>query len=233
MHQKLKYKHLFFDLDHTLWDFEANSEETLKELYDSFQLSRFFADFNDFHTRYEVHNLALWQQYRKGTIKKHYLNVERFLRPFGEVDFDDPRIAADFAEQYINISPTKTKLFPDTLEVLEALKQKYKLYIITNGFREVQTKKLKNSGLEPYFDGVYISDLIGVQKPHPYFFEYAIKSSHANPKECLVIGDSLEADIKGAQKVGLDHVFFNSKGLDHTEEIMHEINTLKELLLIL
>jgi len=228
-----KYKHLFFDLDHTLWDFEANSAETLKELFTSFQLTRFFSDFEDFHSRYSVHNMELWKQYRRGTIKKLFLNVERFRRPFSEVGFDDPQIALDFARQYVTISPTKTKLFPDTIEVLEALKLRYKLYIITNGFLEVQQKKLKNSGLAPFFDRTYISDQIGVQKPHPYFFEYAIKSSHASPKASLVIGDSLEADIKGAQKAGLDHVFFNSKRIKHDIMVMHEISTLKELLEIL
>lgn len=228
-----KYKHLFFDLDHTLWDFEANSEATLTELFETFQLSRFFNDFEDFHERYSVHNIELWKQYRRGTIKKQFLNVERFRRPFSEVGFDDPQVAADFAQQYVTISPTKTKLFPDTREVLEALQARYKLYIITNGFLEVQLKKLKNSGLESFFKRTYISDQIGVQKPHPYFFEYAIKSSHASPKESLVIGDSLEADIKGAQKAGLDHVFFNSKRIKHDIMVMHEISTLKELLEIL
>ena len=228
-----KYKHLFFDLDHTLWDFEANSEETLMELFEAFQLIRFFNDFEDFHARYTVHNIELWKQYRRGSIKKKFLNVERFLRPFSEVGFDDTQVAADFAQQYVTVSPTKTKLFPHTIEVLEELKSRYKLYIITNGFREVQIKKLKNSGLEPFFNRTFISDQIGVQKPHPYFFEYAIKSSHANPKESLVIGDSLEADIKGAQKAGLDHVFFNSKRLKHDMMVMHEINALKELLQIL
>ena len=228
-----KYKHLFFDLDHTLWDFEANSEETLRELFATFQLTRFFIDFEDFHERYTVHNLELWRQYRRGAIKKQFLNVERFRRPFSEVGFDDPQVASDFAQQYVTISPTKTKLFPHAKEVLEALHARYKLHIITNGFREVQIKKLQNSGLDAFFDRTFISDQIGVQKPHPYFFEYAVKSAHARKKESLVIGDSLEADIKGAQKAGLDHIFFNSKGLEHEVKVMYEINTLKELLLML
>jgi putative hydrolase of the HAD superfamily len=227
------YKHLFFDLDHTLWDFEANSEATLREMFDSYQLERFFDDYNDFHARYEVHNLFLWAQYRKNKVTKKTLNLQRFHLPFSEVGFDDIMVAQQFANDYLNISATKTLLFPNTLDVLEILKSKYQLHIITNGFKEVQNKKLENSGLRQFFTNIFISELIGVQKPDKYFFDYSVKSSHANPKECLVIGDSLEADIKGARKAGIDQVFFNSKGLEHNEEITYEINNLQELLTFL
>lgn len=228
-----QYKHLFFDLDHTLWDFEANSHETLKELYSDFQLNKYFKDFDDFHARYEYHNLYLWGQYRKSKIKKSTLNTQRFYLPFAEVGFDDMKIAERFAQQYVSISPTKTKLFPGTIEVLEKLKPHYQMHIITNGFREVQYKKLNNSGLSAFFDKVYISELIGVQKPHPYFFDYFIKSSNARKKESLVIGDSLEADIEGAINAGIDQVFFNSKGQSHDKKITHEIDNLSELIKIL
>jgi putative hydrolase of the HAD superfamily len=224
------YKHLFFDLDHTLWDFEANSEATLREMFDSYQLSRFFADYNDFHERYEPHNLYLWAQYRRNKVDKKTLNVQRFYLPFSEVGFDDLTVAQQFARDYLSISATKTILFPNTLEVLQQLQERYQLHIITNGFKEVQTQKLQNSGLRPFFTNIYISELIGVQKPNTYFFDYAIKSSHASKKESLVIGDSLEADIKGARKAGIDQVFFNSKKQEHEGEITFVINELKELL---
>ncbi|MCU4155667.1 YjjG family noncanonical pyrimidine nucleotidase [Carboxylicivirga sp. A043] len=224
------YKHLFFDLDHTLWDFEANSEATLREMFDNYKLSRFFTDYDDFHARYEPHNLYLWAQYRRNKVDKKTLNVQRFYLPFAEVGFDDLTVAQQFAKDYLDISATKTILFPNTLEVLKQLQERYQLHIITNGFKEVQTQKLHNSGLRPYFTNIYISELIGVQKPNTYFFDYAIKSSHASKKESLVIGDSLEADIKGAQKAGIDQVFFNSKKQEHSEEITYVINELKELL---
>ena len=228
-----KYKHLFFDLDHTLWDFEANSEATLREMFDSYQLSRFFNDYEDFHAKYEVHNLNLWAQYRRGRIKKNTLNVQRFYLPFSEVGFDDLHTAQQFAQDYLKISATKTLLFPDAIEVLGNLHERYQLHIITNGFKEVQNKKLDNSGLRPFFTNIFISELIGVQKPDPYFFDYSIKSCHTNKKESLVIGDSWEADIKGAKKAGIDQVFFNTKGLVRDEEVTYEINHLKELLTFL
>ncbi|WP_430817407.1 YjjG family noncanonical pyrimidine nucleotidase [Carboxylicivirga sp. RSCT41] len=225
-----KYKHLFFDLDHTLWDFEANSEAALREMFDSYHLARFFADYDDFHSKYEPHNLYLWAQYRKNKVDKKTLNVQRFYLPFAEAGFDDLNVARQFAADYLAISATKTILFPDTIDVLQTLKERYQLHIITNGFKEVQTQKLHNSGLRPFFNNIYISELIGVQKPNTYFFDYAIKSSHASKKESLVIGDSLEADIKGAQKAGIDQVFFNSKKQEHEVQITYTINELKELL---
>ncbi len=228
-----QYKHLFFDLDHTLWDFEANSEETLMELYAEFKLDQYFNGFEDFHERYQSHNLYLWSQYRRGKIRKKALNTQRFYLPFSEVGFDDLSIAEQFAQQYVTISPTKTKLFPNALEVLNQLKPHYQMHIITNGFREVQYKKLDNSGLTPLFKNIYISELIGAQKPDPYFFDYFIKSCNASKKESLVIGDSLEADIEGAIKSGIDQVFFNSKRQTHDKKITHEIDNLSELIKIL
>ncbi len=224
------YKHLFFDLDHTLWDFEANSEATLKEMFVSYKLSRFFEDYEDFHQRYEYHNLYLWSQYRKSKVDKKTLNTQRFYLPFAEVGFDDLIVAQQFASDYLSISATKTLLFPNTLEVLEQLQKDYQLHIITNGFKEVQTQKLNNSGLRDFFTNIYISELIGVQKPNKYFFDYTVKSCHAKRKECLVIGDSLEADIMGAKKAGIDQVFFNTKQVECNEEITYEISDLKELL---
>jgi len=228
-----RYKHLFFDLDHTLWDFEANSDATLREMFNTYQLDRFFIDYEDFHAKYEVHNLYLWAQYRRGKVKKNTLNVQRFYLPFTEVGFDDITVAQEFAKDYLAISATKTLLFPNTIEVLEKLQQNYELHIITNGFKEVQIKKLSNSGLRPFFKHIYISELIGVQKPDKYFFEYSIKSSHASKKESLVIGDSIEADIMGAKKAGIDQVYFNTRKVKHNKEITYEISDLKELLNIL
>ncbi len=228
-----KYKHLFFDLDHTLWDFEANSEATLREMFDTYKLNRFFVDYTNFHSKYEVHNLNLWAQYRRGKVKKNTLNVQRFYLPFSEVGFDDINIAQQFARDYLDISATKTLLFPNTIEVLKELYNKYKLHIITNGFKEVQIKKLQNSGLRPFFTNIFISELIGVQKPNKYFFEYSVKSSHASKKESLVIGDSIEADIMGAKKAGIDQVYFNTRQVHHNKEVTYEISDLKALLDIL
>jgi len=163
-------------------------------------------------------------------VKKNTLNVQRFHLPFAEVGFDDLTVAEQFAKDYLRISATKTLLFPNTIEVLKQLQNKYELHIITNGFKEVQTKKLHNSGLRPFFTNIFISELIGVQKPNKYFFEYSVKSSHASKKESLVIGDSIDADIMGAKKAGIDQVFFNTRKIEHDKEITYEISELIELL---
>ncbi|TAJ14161.1 noncanonical pyrimidine nucleotidase, YjjG family [Marinilabiliaceae bacterium JC017] len=225
----MKYRHIFFDLDHTLWDFKTNSLATLQELFVTYKLSRVFDDFDSFHEKYEKHNLRLWNLYRRGKVTRQALNFDRFYLPFSEAGFDDPVIAGQFGKDYLAISPTKTKLMPYTLELLNYLKAKYTLHIITNGFREVQERKLEMCGIRPYFNKVFISDLIGVQKPNIRFFEYAVKSTNARKKESLVVGDSLEVDIAGAQNYGLDHVFFNSKQISHEKKVMLEISSLKQL----
>jgi putative hydrolase of the HAD superfamily len=224
-----KYKHLLFDLDHTLWDFHTNSMNTLQELFDHFKLGERFDGFQSFYSTYEVHNVSLWEQYRRGSIRKKELNFERFFRPLKEVGFDDPELARRFGNAYVEESPAKTALMPHTLEVLEYLFPHYELHIITNGFKEVQERKLEKSGLMNYFNKVFISELIGRQKPDRYFFEYVIKSLNAHKCDSMVIGDSLEADIAGAMNYGLDHIFYNPQRLKHEVEVMHEIHSLNEL----
>ena len=227
-----KYKHLFFDLDHTLWDFETNSIHTLEELYEKFGLSEFFDSFSDFYNKYEACNERLWVDYREGKITKEKLNFNRFFIPFSEAGLKDETIAKNFAQDYITVSPTKTALMPNAIEVLEKLKQRHSLHVITNGFKEVQFVKLKNSNLEQYFSKIFVSETIGASKPKTAFFEYAVKSANARKKECLIIGDNLETDIDGAINFGLDYVFFNPNRTEHNRELMNEISDLKQLLLL-
>jgi len=225
----MEYKHILFDLDHTLWDFQTNSMLTLRELFDELGLKRFFGDFDTFFSLYEDNNLRLWAEYRKGAISKKDLNFQRFNYPFEVSGFDEKKLAQKYADEFVRRSPLKKELMPGAVDVLEYLKPKYRLHIITNGFKEVQDVKLKVSGLGRYFDRIFISELIGVQKPDKYFFEYAVRSLNASKKECLVIGDSYEADILGAKNFGLDHVFYNVNGEKHDEDVMYEIRSLSEL----
>jgi putative hydrolase of the HAD superfamily len=228
-----KYRHLLFDLDHTLWDFHTNSADTLQELFDEFKLSNHFPDFDTFHSVYEEHNLKLWSKYRDGLITKKDLNFERFNYPLTTVGIDNPSIAVKFAEEYLRRSPLKKLLMPGAIEILEYLKPKYKMHIITNGFLEVQNRKLEVSGLSSFFDKIFISEIIGVQKPDSRFFEYVIKNLDVSKKDCIVIGDSYEADILGAQNFGLHHVFYNANRVAHKNGVMHEISSLEELKQIL
>ncbi len=225
----MKYKHLLFDLDHTLWDFQTNSLLTLRELFDELELSGFFGDFDTFYSLYEDNNLSLWADYRKGLIAKKELNFQRFYYPFKASGYDEPELAKKYGDEFVRRSPLKKGLMPGAVEILEYLKPKYELHVITNGFKEVQDVKLKVSGLGKYFDRVFISELIGVQKPDVYFFEYAVRSLNASKNECLVIGDSFEADILGARNFGLDHVYYNVNYEKHDGEVMYEIHSLKEL----
>lgn len=229
----LQYKHLFIDLDKTLWDFESNSVLALQELFTVFLSETGIPNFDCFHTYFKAYNHSLWQQYRFGEIDKEYLRVERFsgtLRNFGVQNED---LALKLADEYIRISPTKTKLYPNALEVCEKLSQKYSLHILTNGFSEVQFVKMKNSGLSPFFKTIITSEMVGAQKPSPIIFEFALQKAFAEKKETLMIGDDLEADILGAKNVGIDQVYVNYEKKPHTENPSHEVNSLIEILEIL
>ncbi len=225
-----KYSHLFFDLDHTLWDFETNSIQTLEELYQKYHLMESFDNFNQFYSNYESYNDELWILYREGKITKERLNFERFFVPLANAGIGDEHIAQNFANDYITVSPTKTTLMPYAIEILTQLKKTHQLHIITNGFKKVQVQKLKNSNLNLFFKNIFISESIGASKPKTAFFEYAVKSSNAPKKKCLIIGDNLETDIDGAINFGLDYVYFNPSKKPHDRVLMHEISSLKELL---
>jgi putative hydrolase of the HAD superfamily len=224
-----KYKHLFFDLDHTLWDFDTNATHTLQQLFRDYQLDKHFQSYEHFYTVYQPINVSLWEKYRRNNITKQFLNTERFYQPMLAVGYDNRTIAEQFAKDFITISPLQTALLPNVIEVLDYLKQKYTMHIITNGFRETQQTKLEKSGLAPYFSRVYISEMIGAQKPERDFFDYAIKSSNARKAQSLVIGDNLEADVLGAVKAGIHAIYFNPSQQSHNQQPTFEIHSLLQL----
>ena len=224
-----QYKHLFFDLDRTLWDFEKNSIITLRSIFDKRKLDKIFPDFNIFVSTYEAHNERLWDLYKLRKIRKDELRNERFLLTLKDFGIDDPKLAEQIGDDYVELSPMQTVLFPNTIEVLDYLSTKYKMHIITNGFVEVQYKKLKNCGLEKYFERVTTSEEAKSSKPKPEIFQVALKSVNAKKTESLMIGDDLENDILGAKKFGIDQVFFNPDSEKHSETISFEIKNLNEL----
>ncbi len=226
---KSKYRHLFFDLDHTLWDFDSNSTDTLVELYDQYGLEKYFDSFETFHKQYEKHNTTLWRLYRGGKIKKGELNFERFRQPLQSAGCTDEDMARRLSSDYLIVSPTKTALLPYAAGILDYLKEKYSLYIISNGFNEVQHRKLELSGIRHYFKRIFISDIIGIHKPNRDFFDYIVKSTNARKNECIVIGDSIETDIEGALNAGLDAIFYNSRAIVHDKEGLIEISSLQQL----
>ena len=228
------YKHLFFDLDHTLWDFDANARETLLELYDTYRLTELGIDSPEkFIEVYTDHNHRLWRDYHNGLISKEQLRSSRFRLTFEHFELPEHLIPHQFEDDYVSICPTKTNLFEGTHEVLSALKTNYKLHIITNGFLESQEMKMSRTNLKQYFDQVFISEVIGLYKPDIALFNHALEAVGAESHQVLMIGDSLEADILGAKNAGIDQVYFNPLSDPHNYEITYEINKLHELLALL
>lgn len=202
---------IFFDLDRTLWDFDSNSKETFKELFNKYEMKRKgVEDFDTLYTQYQLINHNLWDLYRQGEIKKDFLNIERFYQSLLLYHIDDRVLAAKIAADYIFISPTKKRLFPNTHEILTYLKESgYKLHIITNGFPEVQHIKLRNSDLKKYFSQIIISEEVGYKKPSHEIFHIAMKMAKANSDNSIMIGDDPLVDIQGAIDVGMDAIFVN------------------------
>jgi putative hydrolase of the HAD superfamily len=207
----MKYKHLFFDLDHTLWDFEANSRQTLEELYHSMQLeSKGVTDFDLFHKTYLAHNDKLWDRYRNGYIKVDELRWKRMWLALLDFKIADEPLAREMGVIFLDLLPTRKILFPYTIEILDYLTGKnYQLYLITNGFEKTQHSKLKNSGLDKYFKEVITSEASNSLKPHKEIFEYAFQKTGAAHNESIMIGDTIEVDILGAVNAGIDQVHVN------------------------
>lgn len=204
-----KYKHIYFDLDRTLWDFDANSREALGDLFRKFNLHNLFSSPEEFVETYHKHNERLWAQYRDGNLTKAILRSKRFELTLKDKKVKDPVLAAQIGELYLEQSVLKTNLFPHTIEILDYLKPNYNLYILTNGFRETQFRKLDNCGLSNYFDEVFTSETIGYNKPHQKIFEWAITAVNAKKSDCIMIGDDQKVDIEGAARFGMDTIFFN------------------------
>jgi putative hydrolase of the HAD superfamily len=227
----MKYKHLFFDLDHTLWDFEANSRQTLSTMYETMQLaSRGIHDFDLFHKNYLIHNDKLWERYRKGFIKVDELRWKRFWLTLLDFKIGEEALARELAVHFLDLLPTRTVLFPGAVEVLDYLVEKnYDLHLITNGFEKTQHSKLRHSGIDRYFVEVITSEGSNSLKPHKEIFDYALSKAKADPLHSIMIGDDPEVDIKGAMNAGIDQVFVN-----HIEKVIdfkptYEVRSLQEL----
>lgn len=232
--KKIKvYKHVFFDLDRTLWDFDQNMLDALRDLFFDYNLDSVFPDINTFVSTFTRHNDYLWEKYRLGELKKDILRFKRFEMTLKDYGVNEPLIAKKMGEEYIKITPTKTALIPHTREILDYLKTKYKLHIISNGFDEVQFPKLEKCHIAQYFEKVITSENSGYHKPCPEAFGYSLSTANAKKEESIMIGDDLEIDIIGAKKFGIDQVYFNRYSVAHKAKPTHEINSLIELKKIL
>jgi putative hydrolase of the HAD superfamily len=227
----MQYKHLFFDLDHTLWDFEANSRQTLEELYHSLGLAeRGVRDFDEFHRRYSVHNNKLWERYRNGWIKVDELRWKRMWLTLLDFSIGDEPLARKMDVLFLEALPTRRLLFPYTIEILRYLKEKgYQLHLITNGFEETQRSKLLYAGLSDFFTQVITSEGSNSLKPHKEIFEYAFRVTGATPDESIMLGDSIEVDIQGAINAGIDQVYVNHLRQEPSLRPTYTVHSLKEL----
>lgn len=226
----MQIKHIFFDLDRTLWDFETNAYKTLSELYKEYALKdKGISDVDVFINNYKMHNERLWELYRDDKIDKDVLRSRRFKLTLQDFGKEDDRLAIELGNQYIQKCPLKTHVFPFTYEVLDYLKEKYHLHIITNGFEEVQYVKLEQSKLLHYFEQIITSEQVGVKKPNPEIFRHALLKAFCKPDESIMIGDDLPVDILGAKAMGMHQVYFNPEKTAHQESIDFEVSCLSQL----
>ncbi|MFT7033575.1 MAG: putative hydrolase of the HAD superfamily [Cyclobacteriaceae bacterium] len=233
-----KYQDIFFDLDHTLWDYESSARQTLLELYQRYDLSSKVAlDENELCESFFKVNYKLWDKYNKGDISKYVLRTQRFRMVFEAIGvelklFGENEIS-QFNKDYLYECPQKPNLIDGAIELLDSLSSEYELHIITNGFIEVQATKMEMSGLSPYFPHVITSEGASAKKPQRKIFDFAMKQTGASIASSIMIGDNLSTDIKGARDYGLDQIFFNPDEIPHDNPVTHEVNYLKEIKAIL
>ncbi len=226
--------HLFFDLDHTLWDFEANKNEVLKLLWTEY-FSGKSARFPEFRQAFDAHNETLWADFRAGKVAREDLRWKRFARALLDLRLPDDKLSLRLSDRFLQLLPQQKTLLPYAIELLEYCREnRYPMAIITNGFDATQRLKLRAAGIEDYFTEVFSSENCGRPKPHCDIFQMAQKEAGAPaPANCLMIGDSLEADILGAQAAGWKTVFYNPGKAAHEAAPTHEVACLLELKRIL
>jgi putative hydrolase of the HAD superfamily len=222
-------QHLFFDLDHTLWDFDKNSRLAYQRIFEEYQLH---LSIDTFIKIYEPLNLQFWRKYRNNEINKEELRYQRLKTAFDACDFEisDDHINT-FADLYIEYLSVNNHLFDGCIELLEHLDGNYELHCITNGFIEIQDKKLINSKLKPFFNTILTAEEAGTKKPDPKIFELAMKRAGATAGNSVMIGDSYEADIMGAHQVGMKTIYFEPHG-NHVDGVGHRVSNLSQIKLL-
>jgi putative hydrolase of the HAD superfamily len=226
MVNSLVVKDVFFDLDHTLWDFDKNSMLAYKRVFKQFEID---IEFESFIKIYEPINLEYWKKYREERVTKEELRRGRLIDSFKMFNKEYAILTIDkLADAYIEELPLDNHLFDGALHILDYLTEKYQLHIITNGFEEVQYKKLKNSGIIHYFSTITTSEEVGLKKPNPIVFLKALEKASTSPNHSVMIGDSFEADILGAKNIGMETIFYNYRN-EKTPNGYKIINALSEI----
>lgn len=224
-------RHIFFDLDNTLWDHRKNAVLTLEELFSRKEISeKYKILFHEFHAKYDEINEDLWVKIRDGIIDKDFLRKHRFYDTFLYFGIDDEQLAQYFEKHFLDEIINFNELIPQTIEILEYLKEKgYQLHVVSNGFHEVTNRKVEKSGLKKYFKTVTSAEDAHAMKPDERIFEYSLNLANAEKAESVFIGDDWVADVKGAQNFGLDIIFFDALKENKSEEGLKTIQNLEEI----
>ncbi|MEY3630486.1 MAG: hypothetical protein RL408_40 [Bacteroidota bacterium] len=215
-------KALFFDWDHTLWDHDLNAKEVLLDLAVEYELA---IEPLSYWASFEKINNGLWDQYAAGEISQAELRETRFVRFFQELRIEGP--SSEFGDKYLERAPRKTNLMPGAFELIQDLAAHYPLYILTNGFDDIQYVKIEGAGMRSFFKEIITSQQVGTKKPSPLFYEYALERAGIQPGEALMIGDHVEADVRGALNAGIPAIHYNPFSV--ATDLPHEIQHLDEL----
>lgn len=208
----MQYNTIFFDLDDTLWDTETNSRESLEDIYHLFGFDNYYESFSDFWDVYFPFNQSLWHLYERNGITKSDLMKRRFFEPFVHMNGLTEAKAADINKAFMERTASKSRVIEGAFDVLDALKPNFRMCVLSNGFEEVQFKKIHNAGFDDYFEKVILSDHVGINKPDTRIFEYALKEMDVKKDNVVMIGDNWNSDILGAHNAGIDQIWFNPDG---------------------
>ena len=225
----MKINTVFFDLDETIWDYRANAEDTLVDLFHNNNLKNLF-NLEDFITVFFIVNRELWDLFDQQKIDKSVIREKRFKIALERLDSSDTNLCMLLQDQFMAQCPQKTKVFPNAIEVINELSNHFNLHIITNGFENIQHHKLNSAGVGHHFKELITSEMAGAQKPDPRIFNLALKRANSIAQESIMIGDNLFADVRGAKNVGMEAIYFNPENEPHTENIQFEVNNLSEIL---
>lgn len=229
-----KYRHIFFDLDHTLWDYEKNAAITLNDIFTNYQLAKYGITANDFVNVCSKFNQQAWDLYRKNIIDRNTLRKKRFEDTFAHFGIPASEYPSDLPELFLQKCPENTHLISGTIDLLEYLRPNYTLHIITNGFEESQYRKLQNCGIRKYFSTVTTGDIANAKKPEPEIFHYALNSANAEIQASIMIGDEVDFDIAGAQNIGMEQIHYNPEKILTTHVVpTYSVSSLSEIIGIL
>lgn len=223
------YSAVFIDWDDTLWDFKANAYVALEKAYEKHGLQHYFDSFQHFYTLYERRNKELWAEYAQEKISKDELQKERFIYPFSMVGHKDEMLSERVGTDFLELTIQQNNLVKDAADIMQYMAQKYPIVIVSNGFKEVQYRKIASSGLTPYISHVVLSEEVGCQKPNKQIFEYALTLVGKQPSEVIMIGDNIETDIKGAAMMGMDTIYLSDKEPLTTDYPTHTVRALREI----